>query len=330
VLGSSLYAELCERLADDVEAGGPTWTLLEPHALEPLNQAYPLRLLGGAHRLALDGRAPELARHLPSTGGDGDVDGAWRALHSLLLDPPAYVRGSLSSPPQTNEVARSASLIGGFLVVAQHTGLPLRVLEIGASAGLNLRFDHFRYEQDDAAFGPAHASVRFRDLWPARRPPFDAPLSVASRRGCDQSPVDPTTDDGRLRLLSFVWPDQIERFERIASAIEIASEVPAPVDRADAVAWLPNQLARERDGVTTVVFHSVVLQYFTDETRDRFTAMVNEAGAGATSEAPLAWLRLEPEGDMQYARLRLSVWPGEQDVLLARCSFHLGPVDWLV
>ena len=330
MLGSSLYAQLCERLAADVEAGGPTWALLEPHALEPLNQAYPLRLLGAAHRLALDGRAPALARHYPSTGGDGDVEGSWRALHELLRDPPQLVRDGLGSPPQTNEVARSASLIGGFLVVAQETRLPLRALEIGASAGLNLRFDRFRYEQGADAFGPSDARVRFEGLWPERRPPFAAPLTVAARLGCDQSPVDPTTADGRLRLLSFVWPDQLERFERIAAAIEIANEVPAAVDRADALAWLPEQLARERDAVATVVFHSVVLQYFSDEARERFTAIITEAGARATSDAPLAWLRLEPEGDMQYARLRLSVWPGEQDVLLARCSFHLGPVDWLV
>jgi hypothetical protein len=37
-------------------------------------------------------------------------------------------------------------LIGGFLRVAAMTRRPLRLLEVGSSAGLNLRWDHYRYE----------------------------------------------------------------------------------------------------------------------------------------------------------------------------------------
>lgn len=328
-LGSALYDDLFKRMADDVEAAGPTWTLLEPHARESLGQAYPLRVLGGAHRLALDGDAPELARHLPSMGGDGDHDGTWRALLELLRDPPDTMRAYLQSPPQTNEVGRSASLIGGFLVIAQETGLPVRALEIGTSAGLNLRFDQYRYEQDAAAFGPRDSKVRFTGLWEDRQPPFDAPLTVAERRGCDRSPIDPTTADGRLRLLSYVWPDQPERFERVAAAIEIARHVPAELVRAAAADWLPEQLAVLTPGLATVVFHSVVTQYFTNDERAELTAIMEDTGASATRDAPLAWLRLEPEDDMKFPRLRVSMWPGEQDRLLAHCSFHLGPVEWL-
>lgn len=328
-LGSSLYDDLFKRMADDVEADGPTWTFLEPHARESLGQAYPLRVLGGAHRLALDGDAPELARHFPSTGGDGDHDGAWRALLELLRDPPATMRDYLKSPPQTNEVGRSASLIGGFLVIAQETDLPVRALEIGTSAGLNLRFEQYRYEQGDAAFGPPDSKVRFTGLWESRQPPFDAPLTVGERRGCDRSPIDPTTADGRMRLLSYVWPDQPERFERVAAAIEIARQVPADLARVDAAEWLPEQLAEPTPGLATVVFHSVVTQYFSEEERAELTSIMRDAGTRATRDAPLAWLRLEPEGDMKFPRLRVSMWPGEQDRLLAHCSFHLGPVEWL-
>ena len=329
-LGSALYDDLFKRMADDVEAGGPTWALLEPHAGESLGQAYPLRVLGGAHRLALDGDAPELARHLPSTGGDGDHDGAWRAVLELLRDPPDTMREYLKSPPQTNEVGRSASLIGGFLVIARETGLPVRALEIGTSAGLNLRFDHFRYEQGANAFGPSDSTVRFTDLWPNGQPPFDASLTVDERSGCDRSPIDPTTADGKMRLLSYVWPDQPARFERMAAAIEIARQVPATLTRADAARWLPEQLAEPAPGRATVVFHSVVTQYFTSDERAELASIMEGAGARATPEAPVAWLRLEPEGDMKFPRLRLSMWPGEQDRLLAHCSFHLGPVDWRV
>ena len=45
-------------------------------------------------------------------------------------------------------------IVGGFLAVAAHTGLPLRTFEVGASAGLNLRWDRFFYEARGATWGP--------------------------------------------------------------------------------------------------------------------------------------------------------------------------------
>jgi hypothetical protein len=329
VLGSPLYADLCRRMADDTEAGGPTWELLAEHATESLGAAYPLRVLGGAHRLALAGGAAELARHLPSTGGDGDADGVWTAVRRLVGAPPPELLDALTRPPQTNEVGRSASLIGGFLAVAQETGLQLRALEIGSSAGLNLRFDRYRYEQDGAGWGPPDARVRFSGLWADAQPPFDAPLEVVERRGCDLDPVAPATAEGRLTLLSYVWPDQQERFERMAAALDIAAVVPAAVDRSDAVTWLAQRLGERADGVTTVVFHSIMWQYMPDETCEQVAASISAAGARATGDAPLAWLRLEPFGHMKFPELRLTVWPGGEERLLARCSFHLGPVEWL-
>jgi hypothetical protein len=331
-LGSALWADINERLAVDVERDGPTWALLAEHAEDPTDAAYPLRVLGGAHRLALGGEAPALAAHLPSTGGDGDADGTWAALLGLLETPPAGLVDALSRPPQTNEVGRAASMIGGFLVVAAETRRPLRVLEIGSSAGLNLRFDRFRYEQGTDGFGPPASSVRFADLWADRQPPFDAPLEVVARGGCDLDPVDPTTDDGRLTLLSYVWPDQEERFERTAGAIDIARQVPVTLDREDAEVWLERRLREPTPATTTVVFHSVMWQYLDDATRAGIVGTLERAGAAATTDSPLAWLRLEPADDFSCAELRLRTWPEEadgQERLLARCSFHLGPVEWL-
>lgn len=135
------YADLMELMADEVDAGGPIAELIAPDATDP-EAGYRLRVLGGLHRMVLGGDAPDLARHYPSTGGDGDAAAAWPRIRELLNDPPAAVRDALTRPPQTNEVGRSASLVGGFLVVARDTGLPLRVLELGSSAGLKDRKAH--------------------------------------------------------------------------------------------------------------------------------------------------------------------------------------------
>ncbi len=107
-----------------------------------------------------------------------------RAGGLLAAVPPAVLPACI----QTNDIGRSRGLLPGFLESARRTGLPLRLLEIGASAGLNLRWDHFSFLE------------------------VPADLRVVERRGCNLNPIDPTLDESRTALLSFIWPDQTERF----------------------------------------------------------------------------------------------------------------------
>jgi hypothetical protein len=187
-------------------------------------------------------------------------------------------------------------LLPGFVEVARHTSLPLRLLEIGASAGLNLRWDRFR-------FLDVPASIR-----------------VVERRGCDLNPIDPTLDESRGALLCFVWPDQTERLQRLAEAIELARQVPATVDRGDAVDWLPMQLAEGRSGVVTIVYHSVVMPYLSEEQRVKLRDTIKDAGNRATADAPLAWLSMEPGADQ--ADVHLTMWPGGERRVVAHAGFH--------
>jgi len=323
-LGSPLYADLLARAAADIEAGGPVWRAVEPYAAESPRFTHHLRLMGALHRRALAGEAPALAAHLPSTGGDGDADGAWRALLAELeAAPPALDRAV-----QTNEVRRSAVLMGGFLVVAAETGLALSLLELGASAGLNLRFDRYRYEAPDWHWGdPASPLVIGAGYAAGARPPLPRWTWVADRRGCDADPIDPASDDGRLTLLSFVWPDQLERLRQLEAAIEVARRVPATVERADAADWVEQRLAEPRGGVATVVFHSVVWGYLPDAAKERIRSAIESAGAEASRGQPLAWLRMEAGADQ--ADLTLTLWPGGEERVLAHAGYHGSPVDWV-
>ncbi len=194
---SPFYARLLELMADDVRAGGPAWTLLEPYATEPATEYFPFRALAGVHYEVLAGERPPLAAHFASTGGDGDADAAWPLVRELLAGQDPELLAEFSHPLQTNETSRCGALIGGFSTVAATTGLPLRVLELGASAGLNLHFDRYRYEQDGLALGPPASPIVFRDYWEGGTPPLDAPLRVVERAGCDLSPLDPAVR-GRL------------------------------------------------------------------------------------------------------------------------------------
>jgi hypothetical protein len=327
---SSFYAGLLGHLAADAEAGGPTWDLLGRTIDDPALQVPQLRVLGAVHRLVLAGAVPELARHYPSVGGDGDADAAWPALRPVLTARFAELDRALDRPPQTNEVGRSAALIGGFLTVAAETGRPLRVLEVGSSAGLNLRFDHFSYQSGAHHVGDPTSPVRFVDVWDGPAPPFETPLRVSSRAGCDHDPIDPTSDAGRLALLGYVWPDQAARLALLRHALDIAARVPATVERGDARDWVAAQLAVPHPGEATVVFHSIVMQYFSPDDVTEFVAVLADAGARATKAAPVAWLRLEPTSPTEVTRaeLRLTVWPDGEDRLLGLAGFHGTPVEW--
>ncbi len=328
--GSSLYTTILDDVAADVAAGGPCARVLARHAEEPTAAAVVLRLLAAVHELVLTGAAPGLARHYPSAGGvPGDDVGA--AFVATVAAHEEQVAERTAAPIQTNETGRSAALLGGFLEVAR-AGLPLRVLEVGASAGLNLRFDRFRYEAGEASFGPVGSPVRLVEPWADRHPDLAVPLDVAERRGCDARPLDPVDADDRLRLRACLWPDQPVRRRRLDGALAVAGDLPVTVDRADAAEWVGARLGEPRPGVATVLVHSIVAQYLSAPTRAALDRSLAEAGARATPEAPLAWLRMEP-ASVEDADVRLTRWPAPgggrpEDVVLAHSGFHGPPVRW--
>ncbi|MGH3243637.1 MAG: DUF2332 family protein, partial [Spirillospora sp.] len=212
-LGSPMYAELLTRAADD--AGG----IVEEVLGERTETGFVLGMLGTVHRFVLEGRVPDLAAHYPTAGGTKDPLGAWPAFRDVLIAHAEEISAALADPPQTNEVGRASPLVGGLLTVAGATGgLPVRLLEIGASAGLNLRADHFRILYEGGGYGP-ESPVVLPDAWRGAVP-AEVPLVVAERLGCDLAPLDPGSADARRRLLSYVWPDQAARVGRLRAAFE--------------------------------------------------------------------------------------------------------------
>jgi len=321
-LGSPLYEDLLERAADDYVAKGPTWELLAGHEEDPGGSALALRLMGSVHRLVLAGAAPELARRYRP--GETDRESTWSAFRDVLVEHRHELARLVEHQVQTNEVGRCAALLPGFLRVAERSGMPLRLLEVGASAGLNLRWDEYRYEAAGFSWGPRESPLRIAfELSGGRLP--DVPATVAERAACDASPLDPAADEDRQTLLSYVWADQAGRMARLRAALEVAAAHPAPVARRGAVEWAAERLAQPASGLATVVFHSVVMQYLSEDEREAFARIVEEAGSRAGEDAPLAWLRMEPDGDR--AAVRLAQWPEGEDRPLARAGYHGNPVQ---
>lgn len=324
--GSPLYQRILEGVLADALAGGVSARLLAPHDDDPFASALALRLLGAVHRLVLGGDAPDLARLYPSTGGDPAAGDPVPPFLEVLRSHEADVAVGLLDGVQTNEVGRSAVLAGGYAEVERRTGLPLRVLEVGASAGLNLRFDHYCYDTGRQVAGDPTSPVRFAGAWTGEPPLLPERFAVAERRGCDRNPIDPTVEAGRALLLSFVWPDQLERLALLQAALAVASAVPVTVERRDAADFVEEQLATPVEGVATVVVHSIVLQYVPPDRRRRLRTAIVDAGAVAWPAAPVAWLRMEPAGER--AELRLTLWPGGEDQVLATAGYHGRPIWW--
>lgn len=327
-LGSQLYGRLLDRAVADLEAEGPTFRLIPGWPGEPIEDAVALRLMAGVHRLVLTGGAPDLAGHYPTAGGIPVWPGCGEAFLSVVAEHPEALARSMRLAPQTNEIGRSATLLGGLLEVGRMTHRPLRLLELGASAGLNLLFDRYRYELGGGTWGDPANPVVIRSQWRGSPPVTAGRLTIASRAGCDPHPVrlDRAADVASLR--SYVWGDQTDRLADLDRAITLARADPPVVEAAPAEVWLPDRLAETTPGVTTVVWHSVLIQYLPAASRHRLLGIVRGAGSAATADAPLAWLRLEP--GPTHLELRLSMWPSGTDLLLAEAHAHGSWTNWFV
>ncbi|MDA3640318.1 DUF2332 domain-containing protein [Mycobacterium xenopi] len=328
-LGSPMYGELLDRVAADVQAGGVFATVLSGHENDPGRQAAPLRVLGGLHRLVLDGRAATLRRWYPSTGGRWNAERAWPDIATTAAEHTGTLRAALDQPPQTNEVGRSAALIGGLLILTRQFQLPVRLFEIGASAGLNLRADRYRYCYPGGQWGPPDSPVRIDDAWRGKLPPTDD-VRIVERHGYDIAPIDATSSEGELTLLSYVWPDMTTRMDRLRGAISIARQVPARLQRssaAEAVAELT-----VADGAVTVLWHSITWQYLSPAEQAAVRTGIGGVAAQAADASPFAHLMLEPQrrtpGTPHTFLLRVRSWPGGDDRILAECAPHGPPVVW--
>jgi len=339
--GSPLYGDLLSRGADDIERGGPFAVLLDGWQGRPMPDALPLRVMGGVHRLALDGAVPELAAHFPSTGGTPRGAATWAVVRDVVASHYAVLRPALDRQVQTNEVRRSAALLSGFLTAAQRTGLPLRLREIGSSAGLNQLWDRYRYAlppsaedavpDDDAApayfWGDPQSPVTIRVGWHGDASVLGGSAHVVERAGCDLSPIAVADPQHARTLESFVWADQVARLEQLRAAIAAARREPPHLVRRAAGDWLAEQLATPLAGAATVVFQSIMWWYLSNEERARVTDTIEAAGARATRAAPLAWLRFDLLG-ARSPEVRLRLWPGGEDQLLATADPHGRWVTW--
>ncbi|MDJ1009308.1 MAG: DUF2332 family protein [Paracoccaceae bacterium] len=324
-LGSPFMERLMALFATSDWPDGPVARRLRdwPDDPHPSASSLPLRVAGALHGLVLGGH-PHLTPVYPPR--DTTDDAVWAAVADALASDFAAILRALESPPQTNEVRRSVAILPGLHMIAARYGLPLELVELGTSAGLNLRADRFALHTATHRLGSVDAAVRLAPDWSGPAP-APAEVSVVRRTGIDLAPIDPLDPRGEHRLLSYLWPDQPDRLARTRAAIAEARAAPAEIvagDAADFLEWVLEEPAPDR---ARVVVHTVAWQYFPEATARRALAALEAAGAAATEAAPLARLSMEADGG-RGAALTLTLWPGGATHPLARVDFHGRWVDW--
>jgi hypothetical protein len=338
-LPDGLYRTLLLAMAEDWESGGVVVEICRDWADAPGSAVVQLRLLAGVQRLVLSRAEPQLAIYYPNLGGAASPAGAWQDFEPALRRHVEELREALAIAPQTNEPGRSVPLLIGLFDAVRRSRLSsVRLLELGASAGLNLLADQFFIAGDGWSYGPATSPLRLTEA--VLGPVTPAPFTVLERRGCDLAPIDASTVQGRLRLTSFVWPHDLHRHERLRAALAIAASHPVPVDTAPASFWLASMLEpATADDVLTVVWHSITRQYW-PPAEIAATSQVLDAARG---RMPIAHIAMElptpavgPDGKPQHRpaelTVQLSVPGGPADpapVLLATVADHGVPVRLL-
>lgn len=327
-LGSHFTAHLCKQFSRHLTADTPIGAKVLSWGGDPSVGAdsVPLRLCGGLHALALTNRAPALAAAYENpTNTVPD----WAAIDETLTNQSAFLMDWIDSPPQTNEVSRAAALWPGFMAIASKVQRPLALLEIGASAGLNLQADRFSYDLGGHRFGAAESAVSLKPEWKGK-PPSVASIHIETKAACDLAPLNPARDADALRLTAYVWPDQTERLSRLRAAIALARANPVVVEKNDALVFLENHLSSRNQDLCTIIYSTVAWQYLPKSAQAEGAAIIARHGAQAGS-GEIAWLRMENDGIGPGASIDLTLNPGranEQAVQLGRAHFHGAWVDW--
>lgn len=286
--------------------------------------ALALRLASGLHALARSGAVPSLAQVYAARGGEVD-----RAVADAFVSADADLARWIEHPTQTNEVARSAALMAALMTTAGPLGHPVELMELGASAGLNLNLAHYAHGLGGTAAGDPISPVRLAPRWigPA---PRRHPLTIVAARGVDLAPLDIACAEACERLIAFVWADRADRMAQLIAAIRLARQHPPRIDRGEAVAWLHARLAEPgREGTTRAVIHSMLRQYLDPAARDLLARVLATAGAGATATRPLIHIAYEWNDARTRVELTATTWPGGRTRLLAVPDPYGDEVRWL-
>jgi hypothetical protein len=285
---SPLYQALCLFVAADRE-------LLELLELRRPGQQPSFLLFGAVHQLLLGGAEHRLRDYYPSMVGGAALDPAQAG--PAFLDFCRQHRAPLaeviaSRLVQSNVLRRAIALRFALWAIGRRCDGPVHLIEVGASAGLLMNVDRYRYLIGGRVFGRPDAPVALNTRWRSADtvPDLDDVPDIAGKTGIDLHPIDLADPGERLWLRALVWPEQRTAAALLDAAIdEVRDERPAIIagDAIDVCPALDRELPADR---TRVVFHAATRMHVPAERREQF----DEAVDALSARGPLFHIWLEP------------------------------------
>jgi len=320
---SPLYEKLSLSIAQD-----PEMLALAAHARK--GERVPNLFLAAGHFLLLNGVKHPVSRFYPTvSGAAASGEDPYPEFRSFCLEYAEEIRGLVSvGMVQTNEVSRCAFSMPAFVFISRlGQDRPFYLVEIGASAGLNLLWDHYGYRYGEVcAGGDLNSPVQIQcALKGGGLPPIAEKFSeVAGRVGLDRMPIDTRDQDAILWLQSLIWPEQVERAELLQRALRIASENPPRLVAGDAADTLPAVLAEAPEDTTLCVFRTFTP--LAPRSRERIADLCAQYGAKRD-----LFLLSTTGGRSIDSELKLAsfIRGVRTERILARCHNHGRWMEWL-
>ena len=324
-LDSPMYAELAAGVAADDE-------LLALAAQRQRGQPAPNMLFGAVQYLLLQGVEHPLAADYPILRGPEPPPGrAFPRFRAFCLEHRERVADLIASRrTQTQVVRRCTCLLPAFGLVHREARAPLALIDVGASAGLNLNFDRYGYRYlregtEVLRWGRGAARVELEaDLrGPGMLPEPAQELPVASRDGIDLNPIDLADPDELLWLRALIWPEHVERHGQLVDAAAELDGSPIRLHRGDASRDLAHLLERVPDETALVVYSTIAMYQIPREGRRRIRAALE----AQSQERPVWQVALEGAHPPSLTLTRYRSGAGETE-LLARASPHGWWIEW--
>ena len=299
--GSDRYGAICAGLADDPERAG---------IIQGARAGFrnPLILLAAVHHLLLTDAQHELGAYYATVVGEAARpvdDGLYPAFAAFVDEHRARIEELVATrTTQTNEPRRTVVTLPALGLVQAEAAAPLALIEVGASAGLNLLGDRYAFTVGDMTSGDPASRVQMAcEVRGELRPPIPARLEVAWRRGLDLNPLDVRDPATREWLRALVWPEHPDRLQLLDAALQMARQDPPVIVRGDLVDDLPPLVADAPPDAALVVACTWTLAYIGPERRREFIAAL--AGLAASARRTL-WL-VAGEGESVLATLELGI-----------------------
>lgn len=268
VIGDGKLLVLASSIPDTQPAPNLFFSAIHYLLMRPENKTHPLRQF-----------FPDLTPN-PNTEDD-----PYPVFRKFCLTHMVEIRALLETRSvQVNEIGRCAYFLPAFHLISQRVGgQPFALIEVGSSAGLNLLWDRYAYDYGDGQrYGAADSPITLQcELRGTARPPLEGALPrVAMRFGIDLEPNDVRDADAMLWLRALVWPEHIKRAAYLEKAIELANQHLPFLIRGDALDIVPRVLDALAPDIPVVLFHSFVLNQFTEEARTHYFTLLTAYSMG--------------------------------------------------